>query len=84
MTVRVLRFLPRPDLDDDPTESWTLEGTDIVQSVWRSEDSWCWAVRQGRRPVENGLADSRRSARLESQRHAVHVMAHVLDWGRWA
>lgn len=82
--MRVLRFLPRPDLDDDPTESWTLEGSDIVHHVWRSDDSWCWSVRQGTHPVDNGLAETRGRALVDSRRYAVGVMAAVLDWGRWA
>ena len=81
--MRVLRFLPRPDADDDPTESWVLEGSDIVHRVWRSDGSWCWSVGQGTHHVENGLSPSRRSAVFESRRHAAGVMAWVLDWGRW-
>jgi hypothetical protein len=83
--LRVLRFLPRPDVDDDPTESWTLEDTDLVSLVWYdAEGDWCWAVRQGRRHVDNGLSDTRRRAVVDSRRYAAGVMAHVLDWGRWS
>jgi hypothetical protein len=83
--VTVLRFIRRPDPDGDPIEWHGLEGTDLMAAVWRDQsDTWCWSVAQGKRHLENGLSSTQDLARLESRRHAVHVMAHVLHWGRWS
>jgi hypothetical protein len=82
--VRPLRFLRRPDPDGDPIEWAVLEDTDLSTSVWETPDGWCWGVHQGKRFVDNGLADTRRLARLQSRRYAAGIMAHVLHWGRWS
>lgn len=83
--VTVLRFLRRPDPDGDPIEWSELEDTDLMAAVWLDDSgTHCWSVAQGKRHLENGLSTTRRSARLESRRYAVHAMTHVLDWGRWS
>jgi hypothetical protein len=76
--VTVLRFLPRPDVEGDPTESWTLEDSSIVASVWPAGDCWGWSVHRGRQFVENGLSATGSSARLESRRCAVRELVRGL------
>jgi hypothetical protein len=82
--VAALRFLRRKDPDGDPIEWSELEGTDLTAAVWVDDSGvHCWSVRQGKRHLENGTADTRGLARLESRRYAAHAMAFVLSWGRW-